>query len=66
MKMLNAVEDAKLAKTRPVDARVLQETFGILLRTLYPAAPHITHALWQELGYAQGPWATSSTRPGRR
>ena len=24
----------------------------MLLRVLYPAAPHITHALWQELGYA--------------
>ena len=24
----------------------------MLLRVLYPACPHITHALWQELGYA--------------
>ena len=52
MKMLNAVEDAKLEET-PGDARVLHEAFGILLRALYPAAPHITHALWQELGYAK-------------
>ncbi len=52
MKMLNAVEDAKLEET-PGDARVLHEAFGILLRVLYPAAPHITHALWQELGYAK-------------
>ena len=52
MKMLNAVEDAKLDDT-PGDARVLHETFGILLRALYPAAPHITHALWRELGYAK-------------
>jgi len=52
MKMLNAVEDAKLEET-PGDARVLHESFGILLRALYPAAPHITHALWQELGYAK-------------
>ena len=28
------------------------EGFGILLRCLYPAAPHLTHALWSELGYA--------------
>ena len=28
------------------------EGFGILLRCLYPATPHITHALWSELGYA--------------
>jgi leucyl-tRNA synthetase len=54
MKMLNAIEDAALGDTPPpADAAVLHEAFGILLRTLYPAAPHITHALWQGLGYAQ-------------
>jgi leucyl-tRNA synthetase len=59
MKMLNAIEDAALGETvadaavhqtAAADAAVLAEAFGILLRTLYPAAPHITHALWQELG----------------
>jgi leucyl-tRNA synthetase len=25
---------------------------SLLLRTLYPIAPHITHALWTQLGYA--------------
>jgi leucyl-tRNA synthetase len=34
------------------DAAV-REGMGILLRALYPAAPHIAHALWHELGYAQ-------------
>ncbi|MBK6469500.1 MAG: leucine--tRNA ligase [Betaproteobacteria bacterium] len=52
MKMLNAIDDAALAGT-PADAAVLHEAFGILLRTLYPAAPHIAHALWVDLGYAQ-------------
>ncbi len=47
MKMLNALEDAKSAS--PVARR---EGFGILLRVLYPVVPHITHVLWQELGYA--------------
>nr|MCU0768870.1 leucine--tRNA ligase [Burkholderiaceae bacterium] len=51
MKMLNALEDAKL-DTAPTDAALLHESVGILLRTLYPIAPHITHALWNELGYA--------------
>jgi leucyl-tRNA synthetase len=51
MKMLNAMEDAKLADT-PADAAVLKEAFGLLLRALYPAAPHITHTLWQQLHYA--------------
>ena len=51
MKMLNALEDARLG-TSAVDAALLTEAVGILLRTLYPIAPHITHALWNELGYA--------------
>jgi len=49
MKMLNSIEDARLGDGT-ADAAVLAEALGILLRTLYPAAPHITHALWQELG----------------
>ncbi|MCM2492041.1 leucine--tRNA ligase [Burkholderia glumae] len=47
MKMLNAIEAAKAAP-----AGVLRETYGILLRVLYPVVPHITFALWQALGYA--------------
>ena len=47
MKMLNALEDAKAAS--PAARR---ECFGILLRALYPVVPHVTHVLWQELGYA--------------
>lgn len=30
----------------------LIEGFGILLRCLYPATPHIAHSLWTKLGYA--------------
>jgi leucyl-tRNA synthetase len=51
MKMLNALEDAKLEGT-PADAAVLMESLGLLLRALYPAAPHITQQLWVGLGYA--------------
>jgi leucyl-tRNA synthetase len=51
MKMLNALEDARLADGTG-DAAVLREGLGILLRVLYPAAPHIAHVLWSELGYA--------------
>jgi leucyl-tRNA synthetase len=47
MKMLNALEDAKNAS--PAARR---ECFGILLRVLYPVVPHITHGLWDSLGYA--------------
>ena len=49
MKMLNALEDAKLGTG---DGAVGRESISILLRTLYPIAPHITHALWRELGFA--------------
>ena len=51
MKMLNAMEGAALADD-PGDIAVLREGLGVLLRTLYPAAPHITHALWVDLGFA--------------
>ncbi|MGV2291206.1 leucine--tRNA ligase [Trinickia sp. YCB016] len=47
MKMLNALEGAKQAQ-----GAVLRETYGILLRVLYPVVPHVTHQLWSELGYA--------------
>jgi leucyl-tRNA synthetase len=47
MKMLNTLEGAKAA-----DAATITEGFGILLRVLYPVTPHITHALWTELGFA--------------
>ena len=51
MKMINALEDFK-AWDEPGGAVALIEGFGILLRCLYPATPHITHALWSSLGYA--------------
>ena len=50
MKMLNAIEDAAVGETA-ADAAIQTEAFGILLRTLYPAAPHIAHALWRDLGF---------------
>ena len=51
MKMLNALEKAPALEGQ-AGAAALRESFGILLRVLYPACPHITHALWHELGYA--------------
>jgi leucyl-tRNA synthetase len=51
MKMLNTLESAKLAEGVASDA-VIAEGFSIFLRLLNPVAPHITHALWQDLGYA--------------
>jgi leucyl-tRNA synthetase len=51
MKLLNALDDAKLTDSA-ADRAALREGTGILLRALYPGAPHIAHALWQELGFA--------------
>ena len=51
MKMLNALEDFKALDAEGA-LPALAEGFGILLRCLYPATPHITHGLWAGLGYA--------------
>jgi leucyl-tRNA synthetase len=50
MKMLNMMESAKLPDS-PATNTVLAEGVSIFLRLLNPVAPHITHALWLELGY---------------
>jgi leucyl-tRNA synthetase len=51
MKMINALDDFKAVHT-PGSAIAQIEGFGILLRCLYPATPHIAHSLWQGLGFA--------------
>ncbi len=53
MKMINALEDFKALDSEGGLVAVL-EGFSLLLRVLYPATPHIAHALWSELGYAIG------------
>ncbi|MBU3735924.1 MAG: leucine--tRNA ligase [Methylobacterium sp.] len=50
MKMLNALEKAQ-KEAGEGWAAVAHEGFSILLRLLSPITPHITHALWLELGY---------------
>ena len=66
MKLLNALESLSTTgyqlNTGALDTTAgggangrflaLAEGFGILLRTLYPACPHLTHVLWEQLGYA--------------
>jgi leucyl-tRNA synthetase len=47
MKMLNALETVKPG----VAAALSREGASILLRTLYPVAPHITCKLWGDLGF---------------
>ena len=48
MKMLNSIDSEDARSNVPLAF----ESIGILLRTLYPIAPHVTHALWSEMGFA--------------
>jgi leucyl-tRNA synthetase len=62
MKIVNALEEFEPHIAVPqgsgneatggVRRAAFAEGLSIALRVLYPVAPHITHALWQELGYA--------------
>ena len=52
MKLLNALEQVK-ADVCDASNAALHEGFNILLRCLYPVAPHLAHALWVDLGYSQ-------------
>jgi leucyl-tRNA synthetase len=56
MKLLNTLE-AYVDDGTPASAAALREGLSVLLRALYPACPHIGHALWTALGYAdaEGP-----------
>jgi leucyl-tRNA synthetase len=51
MKMINALEAFKALESAGAQVALI-EGFGILLRCLYPATPHLSHTLWSELGYA--------------
>ena len=51
MKMMNSLDG--FAETGEEAAAARRHAVSILIRTLYPIAPHITSALWDELGFAQ-------------
>ncbi len=55
MKMLNLLEGFSggqgVVSVNAV-SQATSEAMSFLLRVLYPVAPHITHALWKDLGYA--------------
>jgi leucyl-tRNA synthetase len=52
MKMLNALEELKTDANAHA-ASVAREGIFILIRMLYPVAPHIAFQLWDELGFAK-------------
>jgi leucyl-tRNA synthetase len=49
MELLNAL--AKFPQKSPQDGSVAQEALEIAVMTLSPIIPHVTHALWRELGH---------------
>jgi leucyl-tRNA synthetase len=51
MKMLNTLE--AVAPDAAGAAAFAREALSILLRVLYPVAPHTTWVLWRDLGYAE-------------
>ncbi len=56
MKMLNQIDELWTPALQHADlqgwrAKLLDEAWGLLLRVLYPVAPHLCHVLWQQLGY---------------
>ncbi len=51
MKMLNALDTVPQEAT-PAAIELVREGLSLLLRVLNPVVPHITHALWEQLGYA--------------
>ena len=69
MKLLNTLEDSKTIPINPGDGYDAKrwfrcEGFSLLLKILYPVAPHLCSHLWRELGFAtkygdllDAPWA---------
>jgi leucyl-tRNA synthetase len=51
MKLLNALESFTPAPDSPGDTAATREGVSVLLRVLYPACPHMTCTIWQELGF---------------
>jgi len=49
MELLNAV--AKFPQAAAQDRSVVQEALEIAVLALSPIIPHVTHALWRELGH---------------
>ncbi|MFM9913329.1 MAG: leucine--tRNA ligase [Methylophilaceae bacterium] len=50
----------RMSAEESIRSAIIAQGLSILLRLLSPIAPHITHALWQELGYGNdilsAPW----------
>ncbi len=49
MELLNAL--AKYPHSAPLDRSVMQEALEVAVLVLSPIIPHVTHAMWRELGH---------------
>ena len=70
MKMLNTIDRLSMdGEAGPNGAylnyysQFIEEAFGILLRVLSPLTPHISHALWAQLGYGDDILAAAWPEP---
>lgn len=61
MKILNLL--MKLTTDNEAESRLIHEGLGILLRLLSPITPHITHFLWQSLGFGENILNSSWPKP---
>jgi leucyl-tRNA synthetase len=52
MKIFNALQEVPTTTTA-FDVALTRESLSILLRLLAPIAPHVTHHIWQTLGYGE-------------
>jgi leucyl-tRNA synthetase len=65
MKILNALETVHKGRADTVQRNaVLHEGLSILLRLLSPVTPHVSHQLWQELGFGTDILAAPWPEPG--
>jgi leucyl-tRNA synthetase len=67
MKLFNILTKIPAPQNSATDLKpyIVHKGMSILLRLLAPVAPHITHQLWQDLGYEgviiNAPWPKAST-----
>jgi leucyl-tRNA synthetase len=63
MELLNAI--SRHDDASPAGRAVVQEALEIVVLTLSPVVPHVTHALWRELGHERAlidePWPASDS-----
>jgi len=52
MKLFNIIHTINKNQTDLIDKYIIHEGYSILLRSLAPICPHITHYLWAKIGHS--------------